>query len=1577
MKKIPITLLFGLLAAAWIPQAAADSYTDDFSGPLRYAPSNGFALSIEDGVLRIDVQTNLVWAGQYLNFGDSLDLTAAPYMSMKMRTDRSALISAYLFSPTDNWRTEARVYASEHYVEYFFDFSDIPQAQRGDIIAAQITPNGNSNGYVGTIFVDDLRVGDAVTLGASVESIPWQIVPAGAKGRSFLVRGIRNATGIEVSGANGLIENINVSGLSPYTIAGNAFHEATITYDTVDGASGTAPLTVTAIGVSGYADNLQTFDVTVEGPVAPTLDPIADLEAQVGAAQVLQLRGISDGQIASTQELTLSAVSSNPSVVASPITAIEHPYIDSPIATLAFETSGVGTTQITVTVEDSDGLTASQAFEVRTFSSWNNAPTLDSIAPIEIFTSAGEASVTLTGIFDGDDGSQALSMTAVPADTEIVSEARVEYDGGTTATLFITPNPEGEGSTTVTVTLTDDGAGEGNNGNQSVVRVVNVTTRQVLPTTLTWDMADDQDRWEPEETMTVTFPQEGGTTILTNSYVDKWTFAGLWFNHPDIDLSEHPYVSFDIRPSVAGQVNVFVWDAGPDGEPFTYNNAHSQVKTIPANQWTTVNFAFTGPEDMISSDGVDVNSSWIVASLINFHSPTLAWPFSDITGSYSIRNFRIGEAAQPDLAPEAALDPISDRWHFRNPGEQNVQLTGISSGSQANPVLEVSTDNASLFNDLSVSAATAGTAVLSYTLNDVVGEATVTVSVSASGSTTRTRTLVVGAVEADVGAAFEVQLDQGTTYQTIYGFGTHEPVAAFVEEYGQLMGGSAVRFGLIGNQLMPQRDNSDPKVLNRGALDYSAVDWDRVRRLKAAGVETFILSSWSPPGWMKDNLSEGYGFASHVTSSANTDNRLSYHLYEEFAESMVAVVRLFREEAGVDLYAIGLQNEPTFHEPYPSAILDTARFRELIKVVGARFEEEGIETRLYMPEQVFQQTNSMNAYIDAINSDPEAEKYSDIIATHGYASDGVGGGTPTFAAWTAMYNRAQQGSVPKELWMTETYPEYQGWQTALNYAMYLYGALEFGHINLWTGWSYDGQMRTGGEPNMSLFTTSQYYRYIRPGAVRIRTVSPANSNVFATSFINDENNGGSLVSVLVNNGNQPRLVWLSASDGELPQSFIVTRTDEKTKHGSVGTVPSGDLLILPPQSVTSLVSGDGSGENEVPVITESLAASETSVAGTTTTLSITATDLESTHLTVNWITTLAPAGATPGFSGGTQTTVASGEQASTLVTFNAPGEYRFRALISDGIASVNSTQVDVTVEATPTHLALNPSIVTVYPHATVDLTATLSDQFGTAIDGSVAWEVAGGGGLEEESETRAVFRAGAVEGSATVTASVGEFEAASAITVEAATDPAAPVIFTSTLPGAVVGEAYMQNLIRTGGVTPFAWSVYEGSLPEGLSLSEGGVLSGTPAAAGTSAFTLAVTDARGAIGVQALSLTVQTSGEVPTPGWDISQLPEGETEGWIDEWMGWLYYSEATYPWTYHAQHQWIWPEFVEEGTSSPVWVFGETSYDELGWLFMEASVYPWMYATAIPSWIYYHVETELPRAFWSDLGQAVIELDP
>lgn len=67
---------------------------------------------------------------------------------------------------------------------------------------------------------------------------------------------------------------------------------------------------------------------------------------------------------------------------------------------------------------------------------------------------------------------------------------------------------------------------------------------------------------------------------------------------------------------------------------------------------------------------------------------------------------------------------------------------------------------------------------------------------------------------------------------------------------------------------------------------------------------------------------------------------------------------------------------------------------------------------------------------------------------------------------------------------------------------------------------------------------------------------------------------------------------------------------------------------------------------------------------------------------------------------------------------------------------------------------------------------------------------------------------------------------------------------TSSLAVGGTGVSYSQTLTAEGGKKPYSWAVASGSLPDGLTLDSGsGVISGTPAAAGTANFSVQVTDA--------------------------------------------------------------------------------------------------------------------------------------
>ena len=117
-------------------------------------------------------------------------------------------------------------------------------------------------------------------------------------------------------------------------------------------------------------------------------------------------------------------------------------------------------------------------------------------------------------------------------------------------------------------------------------------------------------------------------------------------------------------------------------------------------------------------------------------------------------------------------------------------------------------------------------------------------------------------------------------------------------------------------------------------------------------------------------------------------------------------------------------------------------------------------------------------------------------------------------------------------------------------------------------------------------------------------------------------------------------------------------------------------------------------------------------------------------------------------------------------------------------------------------------------------------------------------------------------GLSTITATHQGVSGSTQVTVPAPPPPILAIV-TSSLPPATVGVLYSQTLQAAGGVLPYAWGLASGALPAGLTLSLSGVISGTPLAAGTSSFTVRVTDTSAPMQTATLLLVITVNSPPP------------------------------------------------------------------------------------------------------------------
>lgn len=256
---------------------------------------------------------------------------------------------------------------------------------------------------------------------------------------------------------------------------------ATLTFKPVPYNSGTVTVLVSVY--DGQSQNnfiRKSFNVNIV-PVnqTPTLDPISNISISPDVVETtVPLSGISSGQASENQTLTVSAVSSNPSIVANPRVTYTSP---GTTGTLTFSqaANGAGTAVVSVTVNDGEALnnTITRTFTV-TVTGGNQAPTLDAISDVTVSEETGTVahSVKLSGIGTGAASEdQPVTITARSRDTSVVSDPIVSYASpNSTAWLMFTPVPYASGSCIVDVTVND-----GQSVNNVVVRSFKVTVQSV------------------------------------------------------------------------------------------------------------------------------------------------------------------------------------------------------------------------------------------------------------------------------------------------------------------------------------------------------------------------------------------------------------------------------------------------------------------------------------------------------------------------------------------------------------------------------------------------------------------------------------------------------------------------------------------------------------------------------------------------------------------------------------------------------------------------------------------------------------------------------------------------------------------------------------------------------------------------------------------------------------------------------------------------------------------------------------------------------------------------------------------
>lgn len=461
----------------------------------------------------------------------------------------------------------------------------------------------------------------------------------------------------------------------------------------------------------------------------------------------------------------------------------------------------------------------------------------------------------------------------------------------------------------------------------------------------------------------------------------------------------------------------------------------------------------------------------------------------------------------------------------------------------------------------------------------------------------------------------QIKIDLSKEYQTIDGFGGFgakkvwwDSAPFYDSEYittaMENMGCSIFRTQLYFD-FEPVNDNNDPNVLDESKLKFGPTSdngkqFDFLKAITAKGAKT-IVSVWTPPSWMKD-FSDPKTIPDECYNCWNCpkpwtypipENRkmcggvLKADMYQEYAEYLVAYIKIVKKQTGVDVYGLSIQNEPMFANPFEAAVLSPKPYAAVLKIVGDRFKKEGLTTKFFGPEHMGEYSwgsNGNEGYVNELfNLSTAGKDYLSMYSVHGYL-DGVANDFGTADGWSKLYDNVTVKNG-KQLWMTETGNAVPNtFDQGFKFAKGMHLALKFGHISGWVFWQLTDNAIVGNKLTHAGAAMKSYYKYIKNGYINVES-SVSDANILVTSY----KKGKSLVVVAINNSTAAKTVQLSTGTTALPSSFNVYRYSANELSVAVGAV-SNNSFALPANSVTTMVYEDNlnATDNSEELLAESL-----------------------------------------------------------------------------------------------------------------------------------------------------------------------------------------------------------------------------------------------------------------------------------------------------------------------------------------------------------------------------------------------------
>ncbi|HET6851442.1 MAG TPA: glycoside hydrolase family 30 beta sandwich domain-containing protein [Pyrinomonadaceae bacterium] len=342
----------------------------------------------------------------------------------------------------------------------------------------------------------------------------------------------------------------------------------------------------------------------------------------------------------------------------------------------------------------------------------------------------------------------------------------------------------------------------------------------------------------------------------------------------------------------------------------------------------------------------------------------------------------------------------------------------------------------------------------------------------------------------------------------------------------------------------------------------SGMRW--LQRVNAAyGVNRYMVSTWSPPAWMKDN------------NSCTNGGHVLPQYYPDLAALKIQWLQNAKTQLGFEAQVESVQNEPATRVTYDSCEWTTAEMSSFVaNHMQPALAGSGLSAKLMLPESSYY-SNFDNSWGFPLLNDPGTRAATAVVATHGY------GRTDNFAT---PCNSCAQSNKP--IWQTEDSNldgRYNGSiDDGLTWSTEIYKALNGGRFSAWFYWwvmtlQNDNQGLINANASTDsfqvpkrLYVMGQFSRFIRPGSVMLgSTSSDASLQVTAVRPAS-----GSVAVVLANTGKTSHTVTVSLTGTTPPPTvtpYRTSATENQVQLSPIGVSAGSFTVTVPSKSVVTMV----------------------------------------------------------------------------------------------------------------------------------------------------------------------------------------------------------------------------------------------------------------------------------------------------------------------------------------------------------------------------------------------------------------------